>query len=67
MQRLVSDSLVKTVFNWVEGHLVEEKGLRNCSHPEITNDLVDGLADVKLQNTIQSQAVIESNFPFEKL
>ena len=45
---LVSDSLVKTVFTCVEGHLVEKKVLSNCSHPEITNDLVDRLADVAL-------------------
>jgi hypothetical protein len=62
MKGLVSDSPVKTIFNWVEGHVAEKNILRNCSQPEIANNLIDRLADVALQRALQSQAFIESNF-----
>ena len=67
MKGLISDSPVKKVFNWVEGHLVEKKGPRNCSHLESVNNLVDRLAYVALRRVIQSQAFIKSKVPFEEL
>ena len=44
MKTLIADSPVTSDFHWVEGHSVEKKGLSNCTHPEIMNDLVDKLA-----------------------
>jgi hypothetical protein len=67
MKTLIAESPVKSAFQWTEGHSVEKKGLRHCTHPEIMNDLVDRLTDVAHHRSIQLQNFIESDFPFEKL
>ena len=67
MKTLITESPVTSAFQWVEGHLVEKKGLKHCTHPEITNGLVDRLADLAYHRSIQLQNSIDSNFPFEKL
>ena len=47
MKGLLSDRPVKTVFNWTGGQ-AEKKHLKNISHPEIMNDLVNRLDNVAL-------------------
>ena len=64
---LIADSPDASALQWVEGHSVEKKGLRNCTHPERMNDLVNKLTDVVFHRTIQLQNFIDGKFPFEKL
>jgi hypothetical protein len=33
MKTLIAESPVTSAFRWAEGHSVETKGLRNCTHP----------------------------------
>ena len=63
---VIAGSPVTSSLQWVEGHSVEKKGLRNWTYPETMNNLVDELADVAFHRAIQLQNFIDSDSPFEK-
>ena len=43
------------------------KGLRNCTHSNIMNDIVDKLANFAFDRAVQLQNAIDPDFPCEKL
>ena len=52
-------------WEWVEGHAVERKGWRNCSTPELLNDVADKLAKATLRLAISEGNAYEGDYPFE--
>ena len=67
IKTLIAASLVTPYCQWVEEHSVKKKGLKNCTHPEIMNNLVNKFACFEFHRALQLQNFIESDFPFEKL
>ena len=64
---LIVDSPVSSDFRWVEGHSVKKKGRKNCTVPEIMNDVVDTMSDVELHRALREEDFVNTDFPFEKL
>ena len=65
MKPLMAESPVKSVVQWVEGHLAKKDSDAAHIRKGMT-DLVDRLADIPYHISIQLQNFIGSNFPFEK-
>ena len=66
MKVLILDNPVISYFEWVEGHLLQKKGLPNCTPPEIMNNLVHRLADAEFHCSLSTNRFIENEFPFER-
>ena len=54
-----------SLFRWVEGHSVKNKGKKNCMEPELMNDFVDKLADLEYHRAMMNQNFVSMDFPFE--
>ena len=56
-----------SIFEWVEGHLVEKKGWALCSLQERLNDRADNLAKRALIAGYAADKYIEHDLPFEQM
>jgi hypothetical protein len=55
----------RATWEWVEGHVVERKGLQGCTLPKRLKDQADKLAKCSLLSAIAGVSVMEGDFPFE--
>jgi hypothetical protein len=55
----------RATWEWVEGHVAEQKGWQGCTLPKRLNDQADKLAKCSLLSAIAGGSVMESDFPFE--
>jgi hypothetical protein len=65
IKHLAGTSQSKPLWEWVEGHAVEQKGQRFYPLPERMNNQADILAKKSLLHTIFGGNVLQGNFPFE--
>ena len=67
MKDLVVESPVTSAYRWVKGHSVKKKGRKNCTEPELMNNVVDKLADLEYHRAMMNEDCVDAEFPFEKL
>jgi hypothetical protein len=60
----VSNNITLT-WEWVEGHVVEKKGLQRSTFPKRLSNQVDKLAKVALVLAIAGGTMMEGDFPFK--
>jgi hypothetical protein len=62
---LSASSNITPTWEWVEGHVVERKGLQGSTLPKRLNDWANKLAKVAFLLVIAGGPVMEGDFPFE--
>jgi hypothetical protein len=62
---LSASSNITPTWEWVEGHVVERKGLQGSTLSKSLNNRADKLAKVAFLLAISGGPVMEGDFPFE--
>jgi hypothetical protein len=62
---LSSSNTCSSLWEWIKGHAVECKGLRNCTLPKRLNNQADKLAKDALISAISGGSMIEGDLPFK--
>jgi hypothetical protein len=65
IKHLASNNRTWSVWEWVEGHAVKQKGWANCTLLEQLNDAAYSLAKDSLLSALNGAPVMEGNFLFE--